>query len=175
MSITTKTGDGGETSLWTGERVRKDDLRVETYGTLDELSSFLGLARHSCRLDSTLAALERVQRDLYRACTELASATPPEKGLIGPADEERITADIRALEAAVPLSGFVLPGMTPGSAALDVARTVCRRAERLMVALSREASLGENVRRYVNRLSDYLFMLARSEEAAQGMIRYQKG
>jgi ATP:cob(I)alamin adenosyltransferase len=174
MSITTKTGDGGETSLWTGERVRKDDLRVEAYGSLDELSSFLGLAAHSCRLPETLEALELVQRNLYKACSELASSHRPQGPLLTQADEEKITEAIHAIEAAVPLTGFVLPGSTPGSAALDVARTVCRRAERRMVALASREDLGQSLRLYINRLSDYLFMLARREEASLGAIRYAK-
>lgn len=174
MSITTKTGDGGETSLWTGERVSKDALRVEAYGTLDELSSFLGLAAHSCRLPETLEALEQIQRNLYKACTELASLHKPGQPLLGAADEEAITAAIHALEAQVPLTGFVLPGSTPGSAALDVARTVCRRAERRIVALAKEEEVAQAVRLYINRLSDYLFILARKEEASLGALRYAR-
>lgn len=174
MSITTKTGDGGQTSLWTGERVNKDDPRVEAYGSLDELSSFLGLASHSCRLPETLEALEDIQRKLYKACSELASAHRPQGPLISAVDEEKITEAIHALEAALPLTGFVLPGSTPGSAALDVARTVCRRAERRIVALAARDEVGQHVRLYINRLSDYLFMLARREEASLGAIRYAK-
>lgn len=85
-----------------------------------------------------------------------------------------MTEAVHSLEARIPLKGFVLPGMTRGSAALDVARTVCRRAERRIVALSRSAPVSPELLSWVNRLSDYLFMLARSEEAAQGAIRYAK-
>lgn len=169
MSITTKGGDRGETSLWTGERVGKDGLRVEAYGTIDELSSFLGLARHACELESSQAAIEAIQRDLSRVAAELAS---PGTARIEAGDEERLTAAIHELEAAIPIRGFVLPGMTEGSAALDVARTVCRRAERRIVGLSRSEAVSEAALSYVNRLSDYLFMLARSEEFAQGRITY---
>jgi ATP:cob(I)alamin adenosyltransferase len=172
MSITTKTGDGGETSLWSGERVRKNDPRVEAYGCLDELSSFLGLARHSCRLGDTLKAIDGIQRDLHRACGELASAQGKTRALLSAADEERLTEAIHDLESRIPLRGFVLPGQTPGSAALDVARTVCRRAERRIVDLAETAEIGDPLRRYVNRLSDFLFMLARSEEAAEDRILY---
>lgn len=173
MSISTKAGDGGKTGLWSGERVPKDDLRVEAYGSLDELSSFIGLARHSCSLDSTIAALVSVQRSLHRAQAELASTSTRPGGTISAADEEALTEAVHALEAHIPLKGFVVPGTTPGSAALDVARTVCRRAERRIVTLSREVAVGPSLLKYVNRLSDYLFMLARAEEAYLGRITYQ--
>jgi ATP:cob(I)alamin adenosyltransferase len=171
MSITTKGGDGGETSLFSGERVPKDDLRVEAYGCLDELSSFIGLARHSCRLPSTLEAIESIQRGLYRACGELATRDAG-RNLILPEDEEAMTQAIHELETRIALKGFVLPGMTPGSAALDVARTVARRAERRIVALARREGVSADLRRYVNRISDYLFILARSEEEAEGRLSY---
>ncbi len=172
MSIVTKSGDEGRTSLFSGERVWKDDLRVEAYGTVDELSSFLGLARHSCRLAETRAAIEALQRDLVRVAGELASRGRAFGRPLLPEDEERITRATKALEERIALKGFVLPGMTPGSAALDVARSVARRAERRIIALSREAEVGEPLRQYVNRLSDYLFMLARSEEASAGLLTY---
>ena len=174
MSISTKTGDSGDTRLWTGEKVGKDELRVEAYGSLDELSSFLGLARHECELPETKASLESLQRDLLRACSELASPGTRKDGFLGRGDEAAMTEAVHALEARIPLKGFVLPGMTRGSAALDVARTVCRRAERRIVALSRGAPVSPELLSWVNRLSDYLFMLARSEEAAQGAITYAK-
>ena len=173
MSISTKGGDKGDTSLWSGERVRKDDLRVEAYGSLDELSSFLGLARHSCLLAESIEAIEVLQRELSRACSELASIGGKRGASIGAEDEERLTAAVHSLEERIPLKGFVLAGMTPASAAFDVARTVCRRAERRIVALSDREEVGLDLRRYINRLSDYLFMLARNEEAAQGKLRYK--
>jgi cob(I)alamin adenosyltransferase len=172
MGIVTKTGDEGLTSLWSGERVWKDDLRVEAYGTLDELSSALGLARHAARLPEVLEAIERIQRDLVRAGGELASRGQAFSSPILPEDEEGITRLVEELELRVPLSGFVLPGMTEASAGLDLARTIARRAERRIVALARDAEVGEPLRRYVNRLSDLLFMLARAEEAAEGKIAY---
>jgi len=174
MSISTKTGDSGETRLWTGEKVGKDEGRVEAYGSLDELSSFLGLARHDCALPETKAAIEGLQRDLLRACSELASPGARREGFLTKEDEAAMTGAVHALEARIPLKGFVLPGMTRGSAALDVARTVCRRAERRIVALSHGAPVSAELLSWVNRLSDYLFMLARSEEAAQGAITYAK-
>jgi len=172
MSIVTKTGDEGQTSLWTGERIWKDDLRVEAYGTVDELSSFLGLARHSVSLPETIEAIESIQRGLWRVAAELAYSGRKTADPIGGADEAAITEATQALEARIPLRGFVLPGMTEGSAALDVARTVCRRAERRLVALARLSEVPGPLRSWLNRLSDYLFMLARSEEAAEGRIRF---
>lgn len=98
MSISTKTGDRGETGLWTGERIGKDDLRVEAYGCLDELSSFLGMARHACGLGPTREAIESIQRDLLRACAELASPGAERVRSLGAADEEALTAAVLALE-----------------------------------------------------------------------------
>lgn len=179
MSIVTKTGDEGLTGLWSGERVWKDDLRVEAYGSLDELSSFLGLARQAARLPETAEALELAQRVLARAAGELASLGKPFAEPIASEDRECIEGRIKELEARIPLTGFVLPGRIEASARLDVARAVCRRAERRVVSLARSAEGGEGtvgveLRRYLNRLSDYLFMLARSEEAAEGKIAYAK-
>ncbi|MGO8696058.1 MAG: cob(I)yrinic acid a,c-diamide adenosyltransferase [Rectinemataceae bacterium] len=172
MSITTKTGDDGLTSLRSGERVWKDDLRVEAFGSVDELSSTLGLARHAIELPEVLASVDRIQRDLVRLAGELAS---PERSFEHPilaADEERLTREIGELEARIPLRGFVVPGMTEASARLDVARTVARRAERRVVSLARGSEISAPSRRYLNRLSDLLFMLARAEEAAAGAIRF---
>ena len=172
MSIVTKTGDEGLTSLWSGERVWKDDLRVEAYGSIDELSSQLGLARHSVRLPATLVAIESLQRSLVRVGGELASRSRPFASPMGSADEAELTAATEALERLIPLTGFVLPGLTAGSAALDLARSVCRRAERRVVALARDAEVSDSLRVWLNRLSDYLFMLARAEEQAEDKIRF---
>ncbi len=172
MSIVTKTGDGGLTSLWSGERLRKDDPRVEAYGTIDELSSQLGLARHSVRLPATLDAIDAIQRDLVRVGGELASRGKPFFAPLAESDVEAITAATRSLEERIELKGFVLPGMTQGSAALDVARAVARRAERRVLTLSRDAEVSSPLRVWLNRLSDWLFMLARSEEAAEGKLSF---
>jgi cob(I)alamin adenosyltransferase len=172
MSIVTATGDDGLTSLWSGERVWKDDLRVESYGTIDELSSCLALARHAARLPEVLKAIDEVQHDLVRVAGELASRGQAFARPIEASDVERLTRGVEELEARIPLRGFVLPGMTEASARLDLARTVARRAERRIVALGRDADVGEPLRRYVNRLSDLLFMLARDEEAGEGKIRF---
>ncbi|HEY9054405.1 MAG TPA: cob(I)yrinic acid a,c-diamide adenosyltransferase [Rectinemataceae bacterium] len=172
MSIVTKTGDDGTTGLWSGERVDKDDPRLEAYGTIDELSSYLGAARHLCMEDEVLYAIEEVQRALFRVAGELASAAMPFDKPIVEEDSILLEKMISEMEEKVVLTGFVMPGMTPGSAALDIARTVARRAERRIIALSRQAHVGYPLRRYMNRLSDYLFMLARVEEKAAGKVKF---
>ncbi|MDA8424776.1 MAG: cob(I)yrinic acid a,c-diamide adenosyltransferase [Treponema sp.] len=172
MSIITKSGDEGLTSLWSGERVWKDDLRVEAYGSVDELDSILALARHAITQAEVLAAIDRVQHDLHRLAGELASRGRSFDRPIEIADEERLDREIRELEARIPLKGFVVPGMTEASARLDLARTVARRTERRVVALARGSEVSAPLRRYLNRLSDLLFMLARAEEAASGAIRF---
>lgn len=176
MSISTKTGDGGETGLWSGERVPKDDARVEAYGTVDELNSFLGLARRAVETPRAAEIIDVLQEDLFRVAGTLA--TRGEARYVQPLcedDVERITDWVHELEAAVPLTGFVIPGSVEASARLDLCRTVCRRAERRLVTLARSESVDGPTRRFVNRLSDLLFMLARLEEQAVGAIRYKRG
>jgi cob(I)alamin adenosyltransferase len=183
MSITTKGGDDGLTDLWSGERVGKDHMLIEACGEVDELSSFLGFARMAARLGETALALEALQRDLVRVGGELASISPAFTDPIQSWDEESNTARIHALEGGIPLRGFVLPGRTEASARIDLARTAARRLERRVVALSRAAAgrdagqdgyapVSDILRRYLNRVSDYLYMLARAEEAAEGKIEY---
>ena len=174
MSIITKTGDGGSTGLWSGERIDKDDPRVECYGTIDELSSALGVARHFCSSQPVIDEILAVQKDLFRVAAELASPSTITASPILPADEERLSAKIRLLESKLRIDGFVVPGMTAGSAALDLARTIARRAERRLVRLARRDPVSRELRIYVNRLSDFLFMLARQEEFEQGALTYVK-
>ncbi len=175
MSIVTKTGDKGTTGLWSGERIDKDDVRVECYGTIDELSSILGMARHACSSAIVLEEILAIQKDLYRVAAELASPSRiPASPLVG-ADEERLSSKIRNFEGELGLKGFVVPGMTPGSAALDLARTVARRAERRIVTLARRDTVSQSLRSFVNRLSDFLYILARKEESEKGAITYVKG
>lgn len=171
-TISTKTGDGGLTDLWSGERVRKDDIRVEAYGTVDELSSFLGEAKHWVKRPETLAILEEIQRDLFRAAGELASRGTPFTDPIRPEDEERLFTYVERFEGPLGLKGFVVPGSTVQSAKLDIARTVARRAERRIVTLARDSEVSPALRKYVNRLSDLLFVLARWEEAGEDKIVY---
>lgn len=145
---------------------------MEAYGTVDELSSWLGKARQDCRLEEVRSLLETVQRDLVRLAGELASRGKPFDRPLRAADEKRLAAQVEALEARIPLRGFVIPGRTPGSAGLDIARTVARRAERRVVALARDAEVAPPLLQYLNRLSDLLFMLARAEEDAEGKIEF---
>jgi ATP:cob(I)alamin adenosyltransferase len=170
----TRTGDEGLTDLWSGERVRKDDLRVEAYGTIDELDSILGEAKHWLKQEECKRIVEEVQRDLFRLAGALATRTGRYVDPIVPGDEARIAGYVEAYETRLGLNGFVIPGSTLQSAKLDVARTVCRRAERRIVSLAWDADVPEPIRRYVNRLSDLLFILARAEEAAEGRIVYAK-
>ena len=176
MSIVTKGGDGGETGLLYGGRVSKDDLHTEAYGSLDEAISALGLARS---LETDTARAERLlalQRELFVVGAELATGAGHRGDLerhfavVTDAMVDALHAQVIELEAAVPLPrGFVVPGGTPVAAALDIARTLVRRAERRTVALQRAGELeNPEVLRYLNRCSDLLFMLAR--QAEQGAI-----
>jgi cob(I)alamin adenosyltransferase len=170
MGITTKTGDDGTTGLWSGQRVPKDDLRIEACGEVDELSTLLGFARLAAALPATAVALEALQRDLVRVGGELASIEPAFYDPIRSRDESSMTERIVELESRIPLGGFVLPGRTESSARVDLARAAARRLERRVVSLSRVAPVSDVLRRWLNRLSDYLYMLARSEEDEAGRI-----
>ncbi len=169
--IYTRTGDKGTTALATGERRPKHDLRIEAFGTVDEANATIGLARlHTAGEDPALdAMLGRIQNDLFDLGAELATPDTGQKLEWEPLrivarQVERIEADIDALNAGLePLRSFVLPGGTPGSAALHLARTVTRRAERLMteLALAPGERVADPALRYVNRLSDFLFVASR--------------
>ena len=173
MKIYTRTGDAGETSLFDGTRVSKSDARVDAYGEVDELNAWLGLARAS-RLAADLdEALVRIQHDLFAFGAQLADpadkiADRVTKATLGDDDVVRIEQLIDRLEAELPpLRRFILAGGSPAGAALHVARTVCRRAERRMVSL--EPRVDQVLLRYVNRLSDLLFVLARVVNHRAGM------
>ena len=161
MKIYTKSGDGGETALIGGPRVRKDHARIEAYGTVDELNSFIGVARAAWSEGEVDAELHRIQSDLFDIGAQLA--TPAADSRFPGAPEERIEAMEQLIdrleEQLAPLRNFVLPGGSAGAAQFHVARTVCRRAERLVVALE-DDSLSVTLR-YLNRLSDLLFVIAR--------------
>lgn len=162
MKIYTRTGDLGQTSLFGGARVAKNDARIESYGTVDELSSHIGVARSTPIPASVDAILEQVQHDLFEIGAHLAS---PGTSRFPGVEAQRIT----DLESAIdtmerelePLKGFILPGGSIGAAQLHVCRTVCRRAERLVVALQDESDATRSTIAYLNRLSDYLFVAAR--------------
>lgn len=159
MSITTKTGDFGETSLANGERVLKDNIRVQSYGTIDELNSFLGLAKHYLP-DYEREVVESIQKDLFRVAAELAKGEKYVK-LISDEDVERLTDLIHQYEEKIQLNSFVIPGETIPSAHLDVCRTITRRAERLVVTLNREEGVRQEIIKYLNRISDLLYIMAR--------------
>ncbi|MCY4146749.1 MAG: cob(I)yrinic acid a,c-diamide adenosyltransferase [Chloroflexi bacterium] len=172
MKIYTKTGDSGTTALFAGGRVPKHHLRVEAYGTIDELNSLLGVVRASRPSQATDAWLETVQNQLFHLGADLA--TPPSAKSswvtrIGKDDTHWLEASIDQMtEQLPPLRNFVLPGGAPAAAQLQVARAVCRRAERIMTALDQHAEIGADALAYVNRLSDWLFTLARYENMQAG-------
>ncbi len=172
MKIYTKTGDGGQTGLFAGPRVRKDDVRIEAYGAVDELNAFLGLARTQPLPSEIETCLARVQNELFAVGAELATPDPVKHktAMIGPAHIEALERAIDALEANLPpLRQFVLPAGTSAAAHLHVARGICRRAERRVVTLSSEnPALFQNVLTYLNRLGDYLFVAARSANHTAG-------
>jgi cob(I)alamin adenosyltransferase len=189
MKIYTKTGDDGETGLFGGPRVPKDNLRIEAYGTVDELNSVVGLVRLHTSSTSGDAALreqaardalksldeqlERVQNQLFDLGAALATPEPLKFGIVGVTDEavaameQSIDAFERDLE---PLKQFILPGGAPAAAYLHLARTVCRRAERLVVGLARQSDISPLGVIYLNRLSDWLFVAARWVNRVQGVV-----
>jgi cob(I)alamin adenosyltransferase len=165
MKIYTRTGDHGETSLFSGGRVRKDHLRVEAYGTVDELNSLIGLARAHGLPAQADAWAERVQNELFVVGSDLATPLDAAADWLKRLEEapvSRLEGEIDAMTADLPeLRNFILPGGAPAAAQIHVARTVCRRAERLCVTLAAEEAVNANVLVYLNRLSDWLFTLAR--------------
>lgn len=172
MKIYTKTGDAGETSLFGGGRVSKHHLRVEAYGTIDEVNSLLGLARAAGPSQQGDLWLEKVQNQLFHLGSDLATPLDAKTDWITRVTEQDIawlesTID-RMSDALAPLHNFILPGGAQVAAHLHVARAVCRRAERLITALGESEDISEHVIPYVNRLSDWLFTLARYENMKAG-------
>lgn len=174
MKIYTKTGDKGETSLFTGLRVAKDSLRVDTYGSVDELNSIIGIARSFQPKEPLAEDLERISNLLFIAGSDFATPLEPMPKF----EITRISANhFEWLESRIdeydkilpPLKEFILPGGAKTAAFLHQARTVCRRAERLAVSLAREANLGEHLVIFFNRLSDYLFTAARLANLLDGI------
>ena len=168
--VVTRGGDGGETSLGSGERVPKDDPRVEAYGTVDEANAVLGVLRlHTAGNPEADAMLARVQNDLFDVGADLC--VPGEAGSrlrVTDAPALRLEAEVAAMNAGLaPLTSFVLPGGTPAAAYAHLARTVVRRAERLVVGLARTQAVNPAVIRLLNRLSDHLFVLGRHLNAGQ--------
>lgn len=188
MSIVTKTGDGGQTALMYGLRVPKHHPRVEAYGAVDELNAALGLARALGAPPGLCTSLEQVQRDLILLMGELAT-DPEYQGrlardgfvLLGPEHLDRLEREVKRIEQAIPVpKDWALPGANPVSAALDFARTVCRRAERRVCALAETpGAVRALLQVYLNRLSDLLWLWARSAElpmataSSEGVARGQ--
>jgi cob(I)alamin adenosyltransferase len=173
MKIYTKTGDDGTTSLFSGGRVLKTNLRVESYGTIDELNSALGVVRASQPSAQTDALLGQVQRQLFHLGADLATPLDARADWVVRMDAGTVAwveGQIDALTLDLPpLKHFILPGGTPAAAHIHVARTVCRRAERVVVELQTQERVGEQVIHYLNRLSDLLFTLARWENLQAGL------
>jgi cob(I)alamin adenosyltransferase len=166
MKIYTRTGDQGETGLFGGVRVPKDDARVEAYGTVDETNAAIGVALAHTRVPLVQRVLSEVQSDLFTLGAELAAAEGQEHRLgiplLGEGDATRLEHAIDEAEAPLaPLKNFVLPGGPPDVAALHLARTVARRAERRVLTLSHREKVRPAVAIYLNRLADLLFVLAR--------------
>jgi cob(I)alamin adenosyltransferase len=179
MKIYTKTGDEGETGLFAGARVRKDDVRIEAYGTVDELNAALGVARAERLPPEIDRTLERVQSELFSVGAELATPEPAKHGMVLVGEEQIASLEkaIDHLEAGLPpLKQFVLPAGSRGGAALHLARGVCRRAERRVVTLAAGAAISPAIIRYLNRLGDYLFVAARfaNQEAKAVETKWQK-
>jgi cob(I)alamin adenosyltransferase len=171
MKVYTRRGDKGETDLFGGGRVTKSSLRVEAYGEVDELNSFVGAAAAATPHADVQSLLQKIQHTLFDigACLATPEAARREKNQMSPATDDEIAELEQAIdrfeEELAPLKNFVLPGGTAAAASFHVARTVCRRAERRCVALANEEAIDDANLRYVNRLSDLLFVIARLENA----------
>jgi cob(I)alamin adenosyltransferase len=167
--IYTKTGDEGQTGLFGGGRVPKDDVRVAAYGEVDELNAAVGFAASLDPQSFDDAFLQTIQRDLFTIGAELASPDPAKAPHVGEAQIGMLEHMIDGHEAKLaPLKNFILPGGTPKAAAFHLARTVCRRAERSVVTLARTQKISPAIVQYLNRLSDLLFVLARAVNAQAG-------
>ena len=176
MKIYTRTGDGGDTGLFGGGRVPKSHIRVEAYGAVDELNAALGLSVEAIADEEIREWLGRIQQDLFSVGASLATPGAEDgsaRAAIPPLPVRRIQEmegwiDL-ATEEAPGLRSFILPGGTRGAASLHLARTICRRAERAVVRLNHEETSDPNVVKYLNRLSDLLFALARLENCREGV------
>ncbi|MDX2138556.1 MAG: cob(I)yrinic acid a,c-diamide adenosyltransferase [Chloroflexota bacterium] len=173
MKIYTKTGDDGSTSLFSGGRVPKYHLRVEAYGTVDELNSILGVTRALKPSVATDSYLERIQHQLFHLGADLATPLDTKSSYVVRVNAEQVVwleQSIDALTAELPpLTAFILPGGSASASQIHIARTVCRRVERLVTQLSENEAIGEHVLPYLNRLSDFFFTLARWENQQAGV------
>ncbi|WP_319370987.1 cob(I)yrinic acid a,c-diamide adenosyltransferase [uncultured Ilyobacter sp.] len=169
MSISTKTGDKGKTSLWSGERVEKSSIRVEAYGTVDELNSFLADAKYYVKIERVKEIISEIQDDLFKVGGAIASIGAF-KYPVTEKDVDRITGYIQEFEREISFKGFVIPGTTIQSAKLDICRSIARRSERRVITLSKDEDIDENVKKYLNRLSDLIYIMARYEEKSEGKL-----
>ncbi len=172
--VYTRTGDDGTTGLGGGQRVPKDSPRIEAYGTVDELNSAIGAALAAGLNDSLVQALRPIQNDLFHLGSDLCILESDKEHRPVPRIEQRHVEALEKLmdrlsEELSPLENFILPGGSPGAAQLHLARTVCRRAERRLVALGRKEAIGPWTIQYLNRLSDALFVMARYENKRRGV------
>lgn len=175
MKIYTKTGDKGQTSLWDGQRVDKDSLRVECYGTIDELNATLGMARSVTEDDEVKEIILGIQRKLFYVGGELATRKEDKK-FYSMQESDVLELEKIIDETIAKIDGidkFIIAGSTIASANLDFARTVARRAERLILSLSREEEVNPLLIKYVNRLSDAIYALERSLE--EDLIYFESG
>lgn len=167
MKIYTRTGDKGQTSLITGKRVSKASERVDTYGTVDELNSILGVvvANLNASQKEIIKALENIQHDLFAIGASLASPENSKQQIVNSKLEKQVIAFEKMIDKLTktlpPLKNFILPGGGKAGAFLHMARTVCRRAERRIIALSQKEQVDDEIIKYFNRLSDLLFTMAR--------------
>lgn len=169
MAIYTKGGDKGSTSLFDGKRVRKDSLQVETYGTFDELDANISLADKFCISKRNKQILQQVEYRMFYLQGEIATHDPEkfraQSNIISDEDVHFLESVIDDYTAKLPkVTSFILPGSSLAGAQLHVCRTVCRRAERLLVAFMADNEVRPELERYVNRLSDFMYIMARSED-----------
>lgn len=173
MRIYTRTGDDGQTGLYGGGRVNKDDARIEAYGTVDELNAALGLVRASEVPEEVDQVLHTVQNELFSLGAELATPQPDEHGtrFVDPKEIKRLEASIDRFDGSLPpLTQFILPSGSQAASALHLARCICRRAERRVVTFSgQNTEVSPLVVEYLNRLGDLLFVLARGVNVGKGV------
>ncbi len=167
-NIYTKTGDEGETGLLGGERISKDSIRINAYGTIDEASSMIGLAYSLCKNENTKKILKKIQTKLITVGAELASTSNSKKHLVDTITEKDVKELEEIIEEIIERIGkqteFVIPGSDPVSSSLHVARSIIRRAERSIIKLSKTEDIDPQLKKYINRLSDCIFSIARNEE-----------
>ena len=167
-NIYTKTGDEGETGLLGGERISKDSIRINAYGTIDEASSMIGLAYSLCKNENTKKILKKIQTKLITVGAELASTSNSKKHLVDTITEKDVKELEEIIEEIIERIGkqteFVIPGSDPVSSSLHVARSIIRRAERSIIKLNKTEDIDPQLKKYINRLSDCIFSIARNEE-----------